>query len=285
MKYMRKLLYLLSFALLLPLAALATGDNRQVDKTEKDTRIKSDGTSAKQGKPDAVALDPVPFEFMRSNLISTFYHELAHALIDTMDLPVLGREEAAADVFSVLMVERLFDEAAAIAINKGAALGYEVDAIKMREKGREWDWADEHGADMQRYYNIVCLTYGAAPKRRDDFATEMLLPEDRAETCENEFAQAKRSWAPFIAQISEAKTGATMQFRDTGRTALHGRAAEILAAEVTRVNEVFSLPKPLRVVLKRCKRSGNIYAYYSSSREKITVCSNYIDELYRDAPK
>ncbi len=284
---MKKRLHALSIVLLLPLTAVAQDNvNKQVDKTAKETLSQvehQDGS--KQGKPDAIALDPKRFEFVRTNLVSTFYHELAHALIDIMKLPVLGQEEDAADVFSVLMVDRLFDEEEALAINGGAARGFEVDAVKMNGKGREWDWADEHGPDMQRYYNIVCLTYGGAPKRRAAFAEEMRLPEDRAEVCEDEFALAKNSWDPIIKRMTDAKSGEAMHFSQSARSGLQMRAAEIIEAEVKTFNEKYNLPRRLRVVVKRCGRNSNFYAFYSSGREKITVCTNYIDELYRDAPK
>ncbi len=284
---MKKLSYILTIALLLPIAAVAQDSvNKQVDKTAKETLSQAEHQDgSKQGKPDEIALDPKRFEFVRTNLVSTFYHELAHALIDTMELPVLGQEEDAADVFSVVMVDRLFGEEEALAINGGAARGFQVDAIKMNGKGREWDWADEHGPDMQRYYNIVCLTYGGAPKRRADFAEEMGLPEDRAEICEGEFALAKNSWDPIIKRMEDAKSGEAMHFSQSARSGLQIRAAEIIEAEVKTVNEKYNLPKRLRVVVKRCGRNSNFYAFYSSSREKITVCTNYIDELYRDAPK
>lgn len=284
---MTKLIYLLGLALLVPMVVLAEGNvNKQVDKTAKETISQVDQLDGgKQGKPEALALDPVRFEFMRTNLVSTFYHELAHALIDIMDLPVLGQEEDAADVFSVVMVDRLFDEDQALAINGGAARGFEVDAHKMQGRGREWDWADEHGPDMQRYYNIVCLTYGGAIERRADFAKEMGLPQDRADICEDEFTLARNSWGPIIKSIENAKTGKPVRFRHSARSALQLRAAELIAAEVKTVNEKYNLPRRLRVTVKRCDRGSNFYAYYSSSREKITVCTNYIDELYRDAPE
>lgn len=282
---MKTLFCILSIVALLPMAALSAGHlNKQIDKAEKDTLPKTGQHDSKQGKPAAMALDPERFEFVRSNLVSTFYHELAHALIDTMDLPVLGQEEDAADVFSVLMVERFFEDSDAIAINTGAARGFEVDAVKMRGKGREWNWADEHGPDMQRYYNIVCLTYGSAPKARGDFASNMKLPEDRAEICADEFALAKNSWEPIIDTLARAKNSPPMRFRHSARSALQIRAAGTIAAEVKRVNKTLGLPTELRVIVKRCARSGSYYAYYSSSREKITICTNYIDELYRDAP-
>lgn len=285
---MKNLLLILMLCLSQPLAALAAlaagNIGKQIDKVEKDAPAQPDQHGSKQGKPTATALDPARFEFVRSNLVSTFYHELAHALIDTMNLPVLGQEEDVADVFSVLMIERLFDENTALATNKGAALGFEVDAMKRQRKGREWDWADEHGADMQRYYNIVCLTYGSAPKRRAEFANQMRLPDDRAEYCSDEFTLAKDSWAPIFDRLLQGKSSDSIRFRHAVRSPLQMRAAEVISAEVKRVNERLSLAKPLRVIVKRCPRSGSFYAYYSASREKITICTNYIDELYRDAP-
>lgn len=284
---MNKMFCILCVALLLPLAALAEGNlNKQIDKTSKETPdVAAKHGDGKQDRPEAMALDQQRFEFVRTNLISTFYHEFAHALIDILELPVLGQEEDAADVFSVLMVDRLFDESEALAINGGGARGFQVDAAKLRGKGREWNWADEHGPDMQRYYNIVCLTYGGAPGQRAEFAKEMNLPDDRAELCEDEFELANNSWAPIIKRLESEKSDETVGFRQTARTALQLRAAEIIAAEVKTVNDKFNLPKHLRVRVKRCAQDGNFYAFYSSSRQKITICTNYIDELYRDAPK
>ena len=47
--------------------------------------------------------------FVASNLISVFYHELGHAVIDTMQVPIFGQEEDAAEVFSILLIDEKFD--------------------------------------------------------------------------------------------------------------------------------------------------------------------------------
>ncbi|MEO0636816.1 MAG: DUF4344 domain-containing metallopeptidase, partial [Pseudomonadota bacterium] len=46
-----------------------------------------------------------PESFVASNVIGTFYHELAHAVIDVQSVAVLGQEEDAADVFSILLID------------------------------------------------------------------------------------------------------------------------------------------------------------------------------------
>ena len=41
-------------------------------------------------------------EFVTSNILSIFYHEIGHAIIDTLRLPVFGQEEDAANFLSIL---------------------------------------------------------------------------------------------------------------------------------------------------------------------------------------
>ena len=48
--------------------------------------------------------------YVVGNVLSTFYHELGHAMIDVMHLPVLGQEEDAADILSVILTNDLWEE-------------------------------------------------------------------------------------------------------------------------------------------------------------------------------
>lgn len=54
--------------------------------------------------------------FIEANLISICYHELGHALIDVMDLPVFGQEEDAADTASIVLIDATFDTETATGI-------------------------------------------------------------------------------------------------------------------------------------------------------------------------
>ena len=59
--------------------------------------------------------------FVTSNLISFFYHELGHAVIDTKQVPIFGQEEDAADVFSILLIDEIFEpESANIIASDGS---------------------------------------------------------------------------------------------------------------------------------------------------------------------
>src|SRR5215475_14136773 len=55
----------------------------------------------------------------------------------------------------------------------------------------EADFADVHGLDLQRFYNVVCLAWGADPKLYG-FAKDLgKLPEGRPEGCAAEYEQVR----------------------------------------------------------------------------------------------
>ena len=62
--------------------------------------------------------------FVEANILSIFYHELGHALIDIEQVPIFGQEEDAADVFSILMIHTLFEEEAAQELAVEASIGF-----------------------------------------------------------------------------------------------------------------------------------------------------------------
>ncbi|HBN29834.1 MAG TPA: hypothetical protein DD416_01080, partial [Rhodobacteraceae bacterium] len=55
----------------------------------------------------AQSLDADQEDYIRANAIFFLYHELGHALIDILKLPVFGREEDAADVMGVVLSETI----------------------------------------------------------------------------------------------------------------------------------------------------------------------------------
>ncbi len=283
---MKNLVLILILSLVFSGPNWARGTNNQTENEQKDSDRKRDKESLRKDSGlEEIALNPRGFEFMRNNILSTVYHEMAHALIDFMDLPVYGQQEDAADVFSVIMVEAMYSDNEALRINRGAALGFEFDYLARVKKGREWDWADEHGPDMQRYYNVVCLTYGADPKARKDFAKEMKLPDHRAEFCKEEYELAVHAWKPVIDRLHARAKGHDIHIQQSVRTDLQIKAAELIEREVIAFNRNYQLPAKLRISIKRCGRDRQFYAFYASGRKKITICTNYIDDLYRDGQK
>ena len=86
---------------------------------------------------------------------------------------------------------------------RAAAFMYDHDS-KTREPG-EADFADVHGLDRQRFYNVLCLAWGADPKLYD-FAKDLgKLPEDRAQWCSEEYQQLRYAARVLIRQHVDEK--------------------------------------------------------------------------------
>lgn len=121
-------------------------------------------------------------------------HEIGHALIDVLQLPVTGREEDAVDQLATLL---LLNQGVAGDSLAFGAVGWlatnapeEIDDIAL---------ADVHGLDLQRVYNIVCLIYGRDPDRYPQIVADDWLPESRRASCAEEYRRVRESWARVLA--------------------------------------------------------------------------------------
>jgi hypothetical protein len=117
-----------------------------------------------------------------------------------LDVPVLGREEDAADYFAAVALLRM-GKVTAYRMLEGAAWGY-------AEEGRtdaydESDFADTHGLDHQRYYNLLCLAYGSDPVYFASVVERGRLPKERAVGCREEYQQARFAIQKLIAPSIE----------------------------------------------------------------------------------
>ncbi|MEL6596866.1 MAG: DUF4344 domain-containing metallopeptidase [Pseudomonadota bacterium] len=214
--------------------------------------------------------------FVESNLLSIFYHELGHALIDIMELPVFGQEEDAADVLSVLLIDAFYDEETAQAIAYDAAFGFLGEA---QERGDdEVPYWSVHGPDEQRYYNLVCLFYGANPDERDDLAADLELPDERAEYCPDEFALAIESWGPVLDQLAENGGGDTFEYVSSGDSLTH----VLMEDEVRELNAEFQMPQTLTVRVEPCDEPN---AFYDLADRAIIMCTEFEPYLYTLAPE
>jgi hypothetical protein len=98
------------------------------------------------------------------NTLFAMAHEIGHGLIIEMNMPVLGREEDAADSFAIVNALRMasvFTERVLIAATKGWVLAAKRD----KKHGNALAFYDEHGLDLQRAYNVVCFMVGSDPEK------------------------------------------------------------------------------------------------------------------------
>lgn len=218
-------------------------------------------------------MDKKTEDFVAANMIAIFYHEFGHALIDIMKLPIFGQEEDAADVLSAVLIDDFFQGQTAIRIARATAFGFLGDTDLNSARNREVAYWDVHGPDLQRYYTFVCLFFGANPEERSEVASELNLPKERMETCEEEFAQAKSSWGPVIDGLMQAGSGKTIRFLADQRVDDYGKlAAKVIEREVKAMNKDLSLPKRLLVRVEAC---DTVNAFYNAKTREIIMCTEF----------
>jgi len=132
---------------------------------------------------------------VRSKLLEIFLHESAHALFDQLRIPIIGRQEEAADVLAGVVVLHMRSRSARDTV-QGITWMYEQEA-KVERVGRR-KLADVHLLAEQRYYNWLCLAYGARPTLFADFVRDGMLTAERAETCQDEYRRSAYAVAKLM---------------------------------------------------------------------------------------
>ena len=127
--------------------------------------------------------------------LEVFLHETGHAVFDYLTVPILGREEDAADQFAAYILLQ-FAESDARRLIYGVAYSYNIDASQPSTKKNPF--ADEHGLPAQRFYNVLCMAYGADSKLFAELVDKKYLPSERAEGCADEYDQVIRALNKLI---------------------------------------------------------------------------------------
>jgi hypothetical protein len=126
-------------------------------------------------------------------------HEVGHAIFDILDVPMFGHDEDAADNFATYIMLH-FGEGQAHRLIGGAAWSWRayLGDYKMNPvvPTRLSAFASDHGLPQERFYNLICLAFGADRIGFADFAT--YLPLTRAPTCWREYGTLVRAFEKEI---------------------------------------------------------------------------------------
>jgi hypothetical protein len=124
-------------------------------------------------------------------------HEMGHAMFDALNVPLFGRPEDAADQFATYMMLLLGKQDARRVIG-GAAYTYKKDLQGTKVTAPLTAFSDVHGAPAQRFYNMMCIAYGANQQMFGDLVDKGYLPKDRAKTCRVEFGELNFAFQRLI---------------------------------------------------------------------------------------
>jgi hypothetical protein len=155
-------------------------------------------------------------QFVMGNLLFVLLHEVGHVLITEMGLPVLGREEDAADSFAVITMLRLNNEFSDKVLSEAARGWFYSDRRDQAEKAPVLFY-DAHSLDRQRAYQIVCYMVGLDAERYAQLADEAGLPEDRRNSCIGDYSNAEWSWDKVLKdhrRTTQAKTQIEVLYGD-----------------------------------------------------------------------
>lgn len=130
-------------------------------------------------------------------VVDTILHEAGHGIFDLLEIPVMGREEDAADFFSIYFMLQFPPQDArrlieGIAFNMGSEAREDFSERQLPQK-----FAGPHGPNVQRHYNVLCLAY-AANQALFNNVVPAGLPAWRAQTCWEEWALLKRAFTKLI---------------------------------------------------------------------------------------
>jgi hypothetical protein len=133
-----------------------------------------------------------------------FAHEFGHALIHNFDLPVLGREEDAADGIATVLL---------LKAPEGATYAAEAAEFWDAFSGRQnppalAEYADNHSFDRQRAYNILCWVGGSDEAILQALAENEIVPEERLASCPAEWQLLRESAEQVLSP--DLKNGANL---------------------------------------------------------------------------
>ena len=139
-------------------------------------------------------------------------HELGHAVIHQLNLPLTGLEEDSADGFATFFTVNDKDTGPNAAL--GAAVLFDAMGSKRPNLTME-DFSSDHAVILQRVYNFLCSALGSDPQRLHSLVTDDYIPESRAMFCGKEWTQLNYGWwtllEPHLTRSYREETGAVRQ--------------------------------------------------------------------------
>lgn len=227
--------------------------------------------------------------FAANNSLFVLYHEVAHLLVDQLNLPVLGREEDAADNMATwtLLSKHTREAEQALA---DAAKGWILSGVAYDSGGVESDYAAAHTLDKQRAYQIVCLMVGSDDKAFQPIANDYALDRDRQDTCYFDYELVKRSFEGLLGSTRANKNGSgtkvNVTYHDAGGRLKDAATAFKSSGVFDQVaDELRSRYNVRQTVQFNAKRCGEANAFYDPETVEIIFCyelmQDYMD-LYED---
>jgi hypothetical protein len=226
-------------------------------------------------------------QFVSGTLRFVLLHELGHGLVDLYGIPVLGREEDAADRFATwwLSPDGVEDGTDAIAAVEWWLASAEQSGLTREQLA----WWDEHGVDEQRGFQIACLLYGADPEIMEPLAARIGLPPERRESCIPEAQSNAASWSAYLvgqaAKMPHQLDGFLVSVKylepestETVIAAARARQMRLLEQLQTLLHQ-FKFPEGKVMVRLVGQDCGMANAFWSPDQSAMVLCYELINHV------
>ncbi len=204
-------------------------------------------------------------EMVRDALIrSTLHvinHEVGHAIVDLLSLPVLGREEDAADGFSAFILLERGGPSDAYSVLQGALTNGQHPLF---ETGSA---ADVHSLNDQRFYNLMCWMLGSDTVRFAGFAQKANLPAFRQRSCAHEWAQLRASWIKVLGDNLRPSDSVIAMDSFTGPA----RTVELMNDQTLQVPAGGYIRQEFHIPFAQCHAHLNVLGLDGGNRDVITM--------------
>lgn len=223
-------------------------------------------------------------EFAMHDAKFTMYHEIGHMLVGQLGLPVLGKEEDAADALATILL--LTDDNDDDSYNAlvDAADGWYFNAVNSTGNSLEdLSYYDDHSLNIQRAYAMACFMVGKDAEAFTSISEAYDFDADQQQACAGTYEQAFAAWDSVLEPHKVVgERGATIQvvYDDGGEeygdfeNILKGNHVLETAAEL--VMSRYVLPEEVTFRAGLCDEAN---AYYSPSNNEVIYCYELASQM------
>jgi hypothetical protein len=220
--------------------------------------------------------------FASNNSLFVLYHEVGHLLFHQLELPVLGREEDAADnVATWILLNKRTKEADRTLAD--AARGWIYSGVAYNSGADESDYAAGHSLDKQRAYQIVCLMVGMDEKAFRPIADEYRIDTVRQDTCNWDYSTVNRSLLGLLGREHKANSGTEVKVTyhdphglDAAADAFKSSGVFDEVADYVRRN--YNLTMPVDFNARSC---GEANAFYDPETVEVIFCYELMQDYMK----